>query len=123
MTSHIYPERPSRPGLGQFPIRNDRNHPRRGPRRKTLTTPRGWILHRTRERSRRNNYLPLWEDMEFAIKFNFKASNNKAEYEALVLSMKIAQDAGPSHLLAYSDSQLIVKKVNGEYEARENNMA
>ncbi|KAL0410834.1 UNVERIFIED_CONTAM: hypothetical protein Slati_3673100 [Sesamum latifolium] len=48
------------------------------------------------------------EDMEFAIKFDFKASNNKAEYEALVLGMRMAQDTGASHLLAYSDSQLIV---------------
>ncbi|KAK4394195.1 Retrovirus-related Pol polyprotein from transposon opus [Sesamum angolense] len=47
------------------------------------------------------------EDMEFVIKFEFKASNNEAEYEVLALSMKMAQDAGASHLIAYSDSQLI----------------
>ncbi|KAL0378417.1 UNVERIFIED_CONTAM: Ribonuclease HI [Sesamum radiatum] len=57
--------------------------------------------------------------MEFAVKFEFRASNNEAEYEALVLGMRIAQDAGALHLLAYSDSQLIVKQVNGEYEAKE----
>ncbi|KAL0458431.1 UNVERIFIED_CONTAM: hypothetical protein Slati_0470300 [Sesamum latifolium] len=34
----------------------------------------------------------------------------------------MAQDAGASHLLAYSDSQLIVKQVNGEYEAKEESM-
>ncbi|KAL0445843.1 UNVERIFIED_CONTAM: hypothetical protein Slati_1712200 [Sesamum latifolium] len=52
---------------------------------------------------------PQGEDMEFAIKFDFKASNNEAEYEALVLGMRMAQDAGALHLLAYSNSQLIVK--------------
>ncbi|KAL0411817.1 UNVERIFIED_CONTAM: putative protein K02A2.6 [Sesamum latifolium] len=57
---------------------------------------------------------PQGDDMDFAIKFEFKASNNEAEYEALVLSMRMAQDASASHLLAYSDSQLIVKQVNGE---------
>ncbi|KAL0386252.1 UNVERIFIED_CONTAM: hypothetical protein Sradi_3019500 [Sesamum radiatum] len=51
--------------------------------------------------------------MEFAVKFEFKVSNNKAEYEALVLGMRIAQDTGAPHLLAYYDSQLIVKQVNG----------
>ncbi|KAL0286917.1 UNVERIFIED_CONTAM: hypothetical protein Sangu_2715200 [Sesamum angustifolium] len=61
--------------------------------------------------------------MEFAIKFDFKASNNEAEYKALVLGMKMAQDAGASYLLAYSDSQLIVKQVNREYEAKEDSMA
>ncbi|KAL0455313.1 UNVERIFIED_CONTAM: hypothetical protein Slati_0870500 [Sesamum latifolium] len=60
--------------------------------------------------------------MEFVIKFDFKASNNEAEYEALVLGMRMAQDAGALHLLAYSDSQLIVKQVNGEYEAKEESM-
>ncbi|KAL0312128.1 UNVERIFIED_CONTAM: hypothetical protein Sradi_5612100 [Sesamum radiatum] len=33
---------------------------------------------------------PEGEDLEFAIKFGFKASNNEAEYEALVAGMKMA---------------------------------
>ncbi|KAL0329387.1 UNVERIFIED_CONTAM: hypothetical protein Sradi_4925400 [Sesamum radiatum] len=56
--------------------------------------------------------------MAFAIKFDFKASNNEAEYKALVLGMRMAQDAGASHLLPYSDSQLIVKQVNGEVRSQ-----
>ncbi|KAL0394507.1 UNVERIFIED_CONTAM: Ribonuclease HI [Sesamum latifolium] len=60
--------------------------------------------------------------MEFAVKFEFNALNNKAEYEALVLGMRMAQDAGASYLLSYSDSQLIVKQVNGEYDAKEESM-
>ncbi|KAL0412205.1 UNVERIFIED_CONTAM: hypothetical protein Slati_3810200 [Sesamum latifolium] len=34
------------------------------------------------------------EDLEFAIKFSFKASNNEAEYEALVIGMRMAHEAG-----------------------------
>ncbi|KAL0394517.1 UNVERIFIED_CONTAM: Ribonuclease HI [Sesamum latifolium] len=60
--------------------------------------------------------------MKFAVKFEFNASSNEAEYEALVLGMRMAQDAGVSHLLSYSDSQLIVKQVNGEYDAKEESM-
>ncbi|KAL0383096.1 UNVERIFIED_CONTAM: hypothetical protein Scaly_0596900 [Sesamum calycinum] len=60
--------------------------------------------------------------MEFAIKFDFKASNNKAEYEALALGMKMAQDAGASYLTTYSDSQVIVKQVTGKYEAKDESM-
>ncbi|KAL0453941.1 UNVERIFIED_CONTAM: hypothetical protein Slati_1372200 [Sesamum latifolium] len=52
---------------------------------------------------------PQGKDLEFAIKFGFKASNNEAEYEALVIGMRMAHEAGTRHLLAYSDSQLIVK--------------
>ncbi|KAL0311473.1 UNVERIFIED_CONTAM: Ribonuclease HI [Sesamum angustifolium] len=57
--------------------------------------------------------------MEFAIRFDFKASNNEAEYEALALGMRMVEDAGASHLIAYSNSQLIVKQLKGEYEAKE----
>ncbi|KAL0456229.1 UNVERIFIED_CONTAM: hypothetical protein Slati_0962100 [Sesamum latifolium] len=54
---------------------------------------------------------PQGEDLEFAVKFDFEASNNEAEYEALVIDMKMAHEVGARHLIAYSDSQLIVKKL------------
>ncbi|KAL0394375.1 UNVERIFIED_CONTAM: hypothetical protein Slati_4403700 [Sesamum latifolium] len=65
---------------------------------------------------------PQGEDLEFTIKIGFKASNNEAEYEALVIGMRMAHEAGARHLLAYSDSQLIVKQVEGAYEAKEESM-
>ncbi|KAL0411345.1 UNVERIFIED_CONTAM: hypothetical protein Slati_3724200 [Sesamum latifolium] len=65
---------------------------------------------------------PQGEDLEFAVKFGFKASNNKVEYEVLVIGMKIAHGAGARHLIAYADSQLIVKQVEGTNEAKEENM-
>ncbi|KAL0413056.1 UNVERIFIED_CONTAM: hypothetical protein Sradi_1507300 [Sesamum radiatum] len=65
---------------------------------------------------------PQGEDLEFAIKFGFKASNNEAEYEVLVIGMRMAHETGARRLLAYSDSQLIVKQVEGAYEAKEENM-
>ncbi|KAL0448537.1 UNVERIFIED_CONTAM: hypothetical protein Slati_1410100 [Sesamum latifolium] len=65
---------------------------------------------------------PQGEDLEFAIKFGFKASNNDAEYEALVIGMRMAHETGAKHLLAYSDSQLVVKQVEGTYEAKEESM-
>ncbi|KAL0417082.1 UNVERIFIED_CONTAM: hypothetical protein Slati_3540100 [Sesamum latifolium] len=65
---------------------------------------------------------PQGEDLEFAIKFDFKASNNEAEYEALVIGMRMAHEAGARHLLAYSDSQLVVKQVEGTYEVKEESM-
>ncbi|KAL0304632.1 UNVERIFIED_CONTAM: hypothetical protein Sangu_3072800 [Sesamum angustifolium] len=46
---------------------------------------------------------PHGEDLEFTIKFSFK-SNNEAEYEALLIGMKMAQEARARHLVAYSDS-------------------
>ncbi|KAL0293250.1 UNVERIFIED_CONTAM: Retrovirus-related Pol polyprotein from transposon [Sesamum radiatum] len=62
---------------------------------------------------------PQSEDLEFAIKFGFKASNNEAEYEALVIGMRMTHETGARYLLAYSDSQLVVKQVEGTYDAKE----
>ncbi|KAL0402054.1 UNVERIFIED_CONTAM: Ribonuclease HI [Sesamum latifolium] len=99
-----------------------------GTTREEVYEEKPWLLHvdgsSTSQGSGAGIVLttPQGDDMEFAIKFEFKASNNKAEYEALVLGMRMAQDAGASHLLAYSNSQLIVKQVNGEYKAKEESM-
>ncbi|KAL0405405.1 UNVERIFIED_CONTAM: hypothetical protein Slati_3854400 [Sesamum latifolium] len=49
---------------------------------------------------------PQGEDLEFAVKFDFKASNNEAEYEALMKGMKkMTHEAGARYLIAYSDSE------------------
>ncbi|KAL0282508.1 UNVERIFIED_CONTAM: hypothetical protein Sangu_2944700 [Sesamum angustifolium] len=61
-------------------------------------------------------------DLEFAVKFGFNAFNNEAKYEALGLGMKMAHEVGARHFVAYSDSQFIVKQVEGTYEAKEENM-
>ncbi|KAL0395050.1 UNVERIFIED_CONTAM: hypothetical protein Slati_4471200 [Sesamum latifolium] len=65
---------------------------------------------------------PQGEDLEFAIEFDFKTSNNEAEYEALVIGMRMAHETVARHHLAYSDSQLVVKQVEGTYEAKEESM-
>ena len=51
--------------------------------------------------------------MERAVRFEFAASNNEAEYEALLLGLKICYEAGAKTLSTFSDSQLIVWQVNG----------
>ncbi|XP_057540552.1 uncharacterized protein LOC130818402 [Amaranthus tricolor] len=60
--------------------------------------------------------------MERAVRFEFAASNNEAEYEALLMGLKICCEAGAKELAAFSDSQLIVGQVNGEFEAKDDSM-
>jgi len=59
---------------------------------------------------------------EQALKFLFKASNNQAEYEALLTGMDLCCTLGAEHLCEFSDLELIVSKVMGEYEARDDVM-
>ena len=47
---------------------------------------------------------------EQALKFLFKASNNEAEYKALLAGMDLCLSLGAEHLRAFSDSQLIVSQ-------------
>ena len=54
---------------------------------------------------------------QYALRFEFRASNNEAEYEALLTGLKLAQKMGAQNLLVHSDSQLVVNQVKGEYVA------
>ncbi|KAL0299952.1 UNVERIFIED_CONTAM: hypothetical protein Sangu_3146800, partial [Sesamum angustifolium] len=63
------------------------------------------------------------EDLDFFVKFGFKASKNKVECETLVIDMRMTHDLGAKYLkVAYLDSQLIVKQVEDTYKAKEENM-
>ena len=59
---------------------------------------------------------------ENALTLDFSASNNEAEYEALLAGLKIAQGLGIEELVIYSDSQLVVNQLKQEYEARDGRM-
>ncbi|XP_074267228.1 uncharacterized protein LOC141590546 [Silene latifolia] len=57
-----------------------------------------------------------------AIRCEFKATNNEAEYEALILGMQMATGLKVRNLRVYSDSLLVVNHVNNEYVARDPKM-
>ncbi|XP_074336909.1 uncharacterized protein LOC141674083 [Apium graveolens] len=50
-----------------------------------------------------------------AMTFGFKATNNQAEYEALISGLKLAKSLGVSKMIFHSDSQIVVKQTSGEY--------
>ncbi|XP_074318512.1 uncharacterized protein LOC141655325 [Silene latifolia] len=57
-----------------------------------------------------------------AIRCEFKATNNEAEYEALILGMQMASGLKVRNLRVYSGSLLVVNHVNSEYVARDPKM-
>ncbi|XP_074318870.1 uncharacterized protein LOC141655703 [Silene latifolia] len=57
-----------------------------------------------------------------AIRCEFKATNNEAEYEAIILGMQMASGLKARNLRVYSDSLLVVNHVNNEYVARDSKM-
>ena len=64
------------------------------------------------------------EGMEFtyALRFEFTATNNEAEYEALIAGLRIATRMGVRNLEANVDSRLVANHILGEYIAKEDNM-
>ncbi|GJY86858.1 reverse transcriptase domain-containing protein [Tanacetum coccineum] len=64
------------------------------------------------------------ERMEFtyALRFRFDATNNEAEYEALIAGLRIAEQMGVKNLQANVDSRLVANQVNGTYVAKEAGM-
>jgi ribonuclease HI len=54
---------------------------------------------------------PLGEHMRYAVRLHFPASNNMAEYEALLRGLKIAIETGIKCLDVRGDSQLVIDQV------------
>jgi len=48
------------------------------------------------------------ERHEYALKLIRKASNNKAEYEALIAGVELCHTSGADSIRVFSDSQIIV---------------
>ncbi|RVX02646.1 hypothetical protein CK203_016540 [Vitis vinifera] len=67
--------------------------------------------------------VPNGEHLEQAIRLGFSASNNEAEYEAILSGLDLALALSVSKLRIFSDSQLVVKHVQEEYEAKDARMA
>nr|CAB3453764.1 unnamed protein product [Digitaria exilis] len=57
---------------------------------------------------------PIGVMMRYAIRLHFPASNNMAEYEALLAGLRIGKELGIHRLEARGDSQLVVDQVNGD---------
>ena len=57
-------------------------------------------------------------DIEYALRFGFRASNNEAKYEAVIVGLNLAQSMEVDQLEVCSDSQLVVKQIEDSYEAK-----
>ncbi|GJT60212.1 reverse transcriptase domain-containing protein [Tanacetum coccineum] len=58
-------------------------------------------------------------EFTYALRFRFDATNNEAEYKALIAGLRIAEQTGIKNLQANVDSRLVANQVNGSYIAKE----
>jgi ribonuclease HI len=66
---------------------------------------------------------PKGDKLQYVLQMHFRASNNVAEYEALVHGLKLAKEIGIWRILCFGDSDLVVHQVSGEWDAKDTNMA
>ena len=57
--------------------------------------------------------------VEKSLRLDFLATNNEAEYEALLIGMAMVQRMGGKSVKVFSDSRLVVGQVKGEFEAKD----
>ena len=60
--------------------------------------------------------------IEKSLGLNFSATNNEAEYEALLMGMMIVQKIEGKAVRVFSDSKLVVGQVRGDLEACDSRM-
>ncbi|GJT04802.1 reverse transcriptase domain-containing protein [Tanacetum coccineum] len=65
---------------------------------------------------------PEGAEFTYAMRFRFEATNNEAEYEALIAGLRIAEQMGVKNLQAHVDSRLVANQVNSSYIAKEPGM-
>jgi ribonuclease HI len=58
---------------------------------------------------------PQGEQLKYVLQIHYKASNNRAEYEALIHGLRIALSLDIKRLLAIGDSNVVMEKVNKEW--------
>ena len=65
---------------------------------------------------------PLGKHMRYVIRLHFPASNNIAEYEALLSGLRIAIELGVKRLDVRGDSQLVIDQVMKESSSHDPKM-
>ncbi|KAK1678938.1 hypothetical protein QYE76_039786 [Lolium multiflorum] len=66
---------------------------------------------------------PTGEELQYVLQIHFEATNNMAEYEALLHGPRIAKEIGIKHIICCGDSDLVAQQVAGTWNARNSVMA
>ena len=65
---------------------------------------------------------PDGETLKYGIWLKFLATNNEAEYEGILTRLRLGKALGATNLLVQNDSKLMIRKIKGDYEAKEERM-
>ncbi|KAK1631039.1 hypothetical protein QYE76_005354 [Lolium multiflorum] len=91
--------------------------------------PETWVMHFDGSKQHQGSGAgvtlksPTGEELQYVLQIHFKATNNMAEYEALLHGLRIAKEIGIKHIICCGDSDLVAQQVAGTWNARNSVMA
>jgi ribonuclease HI len=65
---------------------------------------------------------PKNDQLRYVLQIHFAASNNVAEYEALVHGLKVSKDIGIRRIMCFGDSDLVIQQCSGIWDVHDANM-
>ena len=65
---------------------------------------------------------PNGEILRYGVQLKFPATNNEAEYEGILMGLRLGKALGVKNLLIQSNSKLVIGQIKEEYEAKEERM-
>ena len=66
---------------------------------------------------------PQGRKLKYVLQIHFAASNNVAEYEALIHGINVAKEIGVRRVACFGDSDLVVQQSSGTWDVVDANMA
>ena len=88
-----------------------------------------WIMHfdgsKMKEGSGAGVVLksPKGDKLSYVLRIHFNATNNVAEYEALLHGLHMAKELGVKRILCFGDSDLVVQQLDGAWDTKSPTMA
>ena len=61
---------------------------------------------------------PDGKALKYRVQMKFPATNNKAEYEGILMGLRLRKVLGVKNLLVQNDSKLVIEQIKEEYEAK-----
>ena len=118
------PHRHQVPSIGRLPCRLGRDPvPTAGSRLHSFADALRWIQDAHGLGAGIVLTSPKGDKLTYALQIHFAASNNVAEYEALIHGIRLAKELGIRRILCYGDSDLVVQQSSGDWDAKDANMA
>ena len=65
---------------------------------------------------------PKGDTLKYGVQLQFPVTNNEAEYEAILMGLRVIKALGAKSTLLKSNSKLVIGQINRDFKAKEKRM-